>query len=186
MILLYRRRVHPALLALPLIVEVPRAKIAIPVLLVNFQPRLAHLNAQTVLLALHHRPAQHRVQLVQLASIPRDLVVHALLVQLESSQPRLAHHRAQTVLLALHHRPAQHPQHLVQPVWPASIPQQVVHARGVQLESLELVEAPPLHAQAIFHVRLVHMPLQVLNRTRSLMKLFAPSALLENMAQQQD
>jgi len=40
-----------------------------------------------VLLALHHWPAQHphhRVQLVQLASIPQDLVVNALLVQLES------------------------------------------------------------------------------------------------------
>ena len=137
-----------------------------------------------MLLALPLRSAHHRVQLVQLASIPQDLVVHALLVQLESSQPRLAHHRAQTVLLALHHRPAQHPQHHVQPVWPASIPQQVVNALLVQLESLELVEAPPLHAQAMFHVRLVHMPLQAPNRTLSLMKLFAPSALLENMAQQ--
>jgi len=42
------------------------------------------------------------------------------------------------VLLALHHWPAQHH---VQPVWPASILQQVVTARSVQLESLELVEA---------------------------------------------
>ena len=155
MTILYRRRVDCALLALPLLVEEPRA---LPVLQVHFQPRLAHLYAQTVLLALHHRTAHHRVQLVQLASIQQDLVVHALLVQLESSQPRLAHHRAQTVLLALHHRPAQHPQHHVQPVWPASIPQQVVNARGVELESSELVGAPPLHAQAMFHVRLVHMP----------------------------
>ena len=184
MTILYRRRVHRALLALPLLVEAPRSKIALPVLLVNFQPRLAHLNAQTVLLALHHRPAHHRVQLVQLASIQQDLVMHALLVQLESSQPRLAHHRAQTVLLALHHQPAQHPQHLVQPVWPASIPQQVVNALNVQLESLELVEVQPLHARAMFHVRLEHMPLQAPNRTPSLMKPSAPSALLENMAQQ--
>ena len=139
-----------------------------------------------MLLALPLWPAQHRVQLVQLASIPQDLVMHALLVQLESSQPRLAHHRAQTVLLALHHRPAQHPHHRVQPVWPASIPQQVVNALNVQLESLELVEVQPLHAQAIFHVRLEHMPLQAPNRTQSLMKPSAPSALLDVMAQPQD
>jgi hypothetical protein len=61
--------------------------IALLVQLESSQQRLAHLNAPTVLLALHHWPAQHphhRVQLVQLASIPQDLVVNALLVQLES------------------------------------------------------------------------------------------------------
>jgi hypothetical protein len=62
-----------------------------------------------VLQALHHQHPHHRVQLVRPASIPQDLVVNALLVQLESSQPRLAHLHAQTVLLALHHQLAQHP-----------------------------------------------------------------------------
>ena len=80
------------------------------------------------------------------------------------------------MLLALHHRTAQH---RVQPVWPASIPQRVVNARGVQLESLELVEAPPLHAQAMFHVQQERELSRVLNRTLSLMK---PSAQLARLA----
>ena len=58
----------------------------------------------------------------------------------------------------------------------------------VQLESSVLSQGLLLMlAQAILrHVRLVRMPLQAPNRTPSLMKPSAPSALLENMAQQLD
>ena len=87
MTILYQRRVDCALLALPLLVEVLRSKIAFPVLQVHFQLQLAHLYAQTVLLALPLWPVQHRVQPVWPASIPQR-VVHALLVQLVSIKGR--------------------------------------------------------------------------------------------------
>jgi hypothetical protein len=59
-------------------------------------------------------------------------------------------------------------------------------APHVQLESSVLSQSSlriPVQA-TLRHVRLEHMPLQVLNLTSSRMKPFAPSALLENMAQQ--
>ena len=77
MTILYLQRVHLALLAPPQVMEVSRSLNALLVLLVHFLPRLAHLHARIVLLALHLWPAQHRVQLVQPASILQEQVVHA-------------------------------------------------------------------------------------------------------------
>ena len=77
MTILYLQRVHLALLAPPQVVQVFRSLSALLVLLVHFLPRLAHLHARIVLLALHRWPAQHRVPPVQLASILQEQVEHA-------------------------------------------------------------------------------------------------------------
>ena len=80
------------------------------------------------------------------------------------------------MLLALPLWPAQHPVQLVQL---ASIPQQVVHALLVQLESLELAEAFLHLARVTFHVQQERELSRVLNRIQSQMK---PSAQLARLA----